>query len=130
MKFADTPPVYTLRDVGVIGLYSHDIFAWDHKKEINTENGRLDLSMIFDYNGGSRWALGGNPKNSENAPVYPVASSFKQADMLRKLAEVGAGQMSIDHGPMLDMWMSFSQKPFAQKAIAGCQQFPANRQET
>lgn len=63
---------FLLHDVGLIGLMSHDIFAWDHKKEVNTENGRLDLSTIFDYDGGSRWQKGGNPKNEENAPVYTV----------------------------------------------------------
>lgn len=62
-----------LRDVGLIGLMSHDIFAWDHKREVNTENGRLDLSTIFDYDQGQRLWLGGNPKNSENAPVYSIA---------------------------------------------------------
>ena len=61
-----------LKDIGVIGLMSHDIFAWDHKKEVNTENGRLDLSTIFDWENGSRWEKGGNPKNGENAPVYTI----------------------------------------------------------
>ncbi|WP_413294533.1 hypothetical protein ACLSU7_05370 [Bdellovibrio sp. HCB185ZH] len=64
---------YNVQDVGVIGLMSHDVFSWDHKKEVNVENGRLDLSTIFDYEGGHRWYLGGNPKNSENAAVYTVA---------------------------------------------------------
>lgn len=61
-----------LKDVGIIGLMSHDIFAWDRKNEVNTENGRLDLSTIFDYEGGNLWESGGNPKNAENAPVYTV----------------------------------------------------------
>ena len=61
-----------MKDVGIVGLMSHDIFAWDHKKEINTENGRLDLSTIFEFDNGSRWEKGGNPKNSENSPVYTV----------------------------------------------------------
>lgn len=61
-----------LRDVGVVGLVSHDIFAWDHKREVNTENGRLDLSTIFDFEEGKRWKKGGNPKNSENSPVYSI----------------------------------------------------------
>jgi hypothetical protein len=61
-----------LRDIGVVGLMSHDIFAWDRVNEVNTENGRLDLSTIFDYDGGSRWKKGGNPKNGENAPVYTI----------------------------------------------------------
>ncbi|MEK2688844.1 hypothetical protein [Bdellovibrio sp. GT3] len=64
---------YTVQDVGVIGLMSHDVFSWDHKKEVNLENGRLDLSTIFEYENGRRWYLGGNPKNSENAAVYTVA---------------------------------------------------------
>lgn len=61
-----------LRDVGVIGLMSHDIFAWDRKNEVNTENGRLDLSTIFDWDNGKRWEKGGNPKNAENSPVYTI----------------------------------------------------------
>lgn len=61
-----------LRDVGVIGLMSHDIFAWDRKNEVNTENGRLDLSTIFDWEDGKRWQKGGNLKNAENSPVYTV----------------------------------------------------------
>lgn len=61
-----------LKDVGIIGLMSHDIFAWDRQSEVNTENGRLDLSTIFDYGGGSQWQTGGNPKNAENAPVFTV----------------------------------------------------------
>jgi hypothetical protein len=68
--FAKTPP--KLRDIGIIGLMSHDLFAWDRVKEVNTENGRLDLSTIFDYEEGKRWEEGGNPKNAENAPVYTI----------------------------------------------------------
>jgi hypothetical protein len=68
--YAKTPP--KLRDIGIIGLMSHDLFSWDRNKEINTENGRLDLSTIFDYEDGTRWQEGGNPKNAENAPVYTI----------------------------------------------------------
>jgi hypothetical protein len=59
-----------VKDVGVIGLASHDMFTWDKNQEANTENGRLDLSTIFDFNQGRNWKSGGNPKNAENAPVY------------------------------------------------------------
>lgn len=59
-----------LKDIGVIGLMSHDIFTWDRKAEVNLENGRLDLSTIFDYENGKRWQKGGNPKNGENSPVF------------------------------------------------------------
>ena len=65
-----------LRDVGVIGLASHDIFTWDKKTETNTEDGRINLSTIFDYDNGSRWEKGGNPKNAENAPVYTITSQL------------------------------------------------------
>lgn len=69
---------FILYDVGVIGLMSHDIFAWNHETEINSENGRLDLSTIFDFENGQRWEKGGNPKNSENAPVYTVTMNLVQ----------------------------------------------------
>ena len=65
-----------LKDIGIIGLASHDMFSWDRKNEVNTENGRLDLSTIFDYEGGSRWEKGGDPKNAENSPVWTVTKNL------------------------------------------------------
>ena len=67
-----------LKDIGVIGLASHDLFTWDAENEVNLENGRFDLSTIFDYENGSRWQKGGNPKNSENAPVYTITMKLVQ----------------------------------------------------
>lgn len=79
-----------VKDVGVMGLASHDLFAWDHKKKINKENGRLDLSTIFgnshsgiytdgdDWYEQKNWRSGGNKKNSENAPVYTVTRQLIQ----------------------------------------------------
>lgn len=67
-----------LKDVGVIGLASHDMFSWDKKLEVNIENGRLDLTTIFDFEEGKFWRQGGNPKNSENAPVYTVTMILVQ----------------------------------------------------
>ena len=61
-----------LKDIGVMGLASHDLFTWNKETKENDENGRLDLSTIFDYENGVRWEEGGNKKNSENAPVYTV----------------------------------------------------------
>ena len=69
----------TVRDIGVFGLYSHDLFQWDRKNEVSLENGRLDLSTIFDYDNGKRWKKGGNPKNGENAPVYSVTMDLVKA---------------------------------------------------
>lgn len=65
-----------LKDIGVMGLASHDMFTWDRVNEVNLENGRLDLSTIFDYESGKRWKKGGNPKNAENAPVYTVTMNL------------------------------------------------------
>lgn len=65
-----------LRDIGVIGLASHDMFAWDRKTQLNTENGRLDLSTIFDYEDGKRWKKGGDKKNGENAPVWTITKGL------------------------------------------------------
>ena len=45
-------PSVRVKDIGVIGLSSHDMFTWDRKSEVNLENGRLDLSTIFDYDSG------------------------------------------------------------------------------
>lgn len=71
-----------LKDIGVMGLASHDLFTWNKETKTNEENGRLDLSTIFDYENGSRWEEGGNKKNAENAPVYTVTmylvSEFKK----------------------------------------------------
>lgn len=78
----------TVRDIGVMGLASHDLFAWNHRKKMNKENGRLDLSTIFgntfdgyyvdgdDWFQQANWKHGGNKKNSENAPVYTVSQTL------------------------------------------------------
>ena len=77
-----------VEDVGVMGLASHDLFAWNRKKKENRENGRLDLSTLFDsakkgnlntssdFWKNSRINQGGNRKNSENAPVYTVTQQL------------------------------------------------------
>jgi hypothetical protein len=65
-----------LRDIGILGLLSHDIFAWDSNNEVNTENGRVDLSTIFEYANGTRIEEGGNPKNGENAPVFTITMNL------------------------------------------------------
>lgn len=87
-----------LRDIGVIGLASHDMLEWNEDQERSLENSRIDLSTIFDYkdeNGETRWKKGGNPKNAENAPVWSITmrlvKSYKEklksmdADEARRL---------------------------------------------
>lgn len=76
VNFVQIQAQVLLKDIGVIGLASHDIFTWDHKAEVNNEDGRLNLSTIFDYDNGSRLSKGGNPKNSENAPVYTITMNL------------------------------------------------------
>ncbi|MCO4753380.1 MAG: hypothetical protein KC478_02805 [Bacteriovoracaceae bacterium] len=61
-----------LKDIGVMALASNDLISWDSESEKNTENARLDLSTIFDYDGGDRISKGGNPQNSENAAVWSI----------------------------------------------------------
>mgnify|MGYP003683554949 CR=1 FL=1 len=78
-----------VHDIGVLGLYSHDLFAWDRDNEKNTENSRLDLSTIFDWEDGSRINKGGNPKNSENAPVYSI--TMKLVDYYKDQLKVVEG---------------------------------------
>lgn len=63
-------------DIGVIGLASHDLFQWNSDTRDNEENGRFDLSTIFDYANGTKIYQGGNPKNSSNAAVYSVTQNL------------------------------------------------------
>lgn len=65
-----------LMDIGVIGLASHDLFVWDKDTKQNLENGRIDLSTIFDYQNGANIDDGGNPKNATNAAVYTVTQNL------------------------------------------------------
>lgn len=81
-----------LKDVGVMGFASHDLFEWDAKNERNLENGRLDLSSFFDHPEKS-WKKGGNPKNAQNAAVWSVTKHFvkKYKELLKSgLDEVSA----------------------------------------
>jgi hypothetical protein len=112
-----------LRDVGILGLLSHDIFAWDKDKEINTENGRVDLSTIFDYDGGSRWDEGGNPKNEENAPVYTITMPLvdKYKDILRtpgKSAEDARREtVALFHKAIRESFARLTKLPFPERGL-------------
>lgn len=89
-----------LKDVGIMGLASHDMFAWDRKNEVNTENGRLDLSTIFDYKDGKRWKKGGNPKNAENAPVYTITMmlvNYHKSELKKGLTYEEARKNTVKH---------------------------------
>jgi len=108
-----------LKDIGIIGLMSHDIFAWDHKTETNTENGRLDLSTIFDYEGGTRWKKGGNPKNGENSPVWTITMDlveFYKEEMKTKSAEVARKNTVIRfHGMIKESFVRITGLTFRKR---------------
>lgn len=112
-----------LRDIGVVGLMSHDIFAWDHKAEVNTENGRLDLSTIFDWENGTRWEKGGNPKNGENAPVYTITMQlvkFYKNELKTNSPEV-ARQKTVVHfqGMIKESFERLSGLTFPHEGVNG-----------
>lgn len=88
-----------VRDVGVIGLMSHDLFSWDARLEQNRENGRLDLSTIFDYNDGQNWQSGGDPKNAENSPVFSVTMDLVDYynTLLTSHSPIKARQLTVLH---------------------------------
>ena len=110
-----------LKDIGIIGLMSHDIFAWDNKRELNTENGRLDLSTIFDYEGGARWKKGGNPKNAENSPVWTVTTGlvkFYQTELKTKSAdEARKNTVAFFHGMIKESFTRITGLPFPEKGM-------------
>lgn len=111
-----------LKDIGIIGLSSHDLFAWDRKNEVNTENGRFDLSTIFDWEDGARWKKGGNPKNAENAPVYTVTMilvDHHKAELKKGLSQEDARRSTVKlfHSMIKDSYVRLSGMPFPQDAI-------------
>lgn len=110
-----------LKDIGIIGLASHDMFAWDRNSETNTENGRLDLSTIFDYEKGARWEKGGNTKNAENAPVWTITKKLvkfykKQLKKMKK-DEARLKTVAKFHEMIKDSFMRLSGHPFPTMAI-------------
>jgi glycogen debranching enzyme len=111
-----------LKDIGVIGLASHDLFTWDRVNEVNLENGRLDLSTIFDFDNGENWKKGGNPKNAENAPVYTITMSL--VDNYRALLKVGMSPQNARkeivksfHAMVKDSFERMIRLPFPEQGI-------------
>lgn len=122
VKAQHAPPELLVRDVGVIGLMSHDIFSWDHKNEINKENGKLDLSTIFDYDGGRRWKKGGDPKNSDNPAVYTAVMDlvdFYRAQLREGFSaqEARIETVAYFHEILRATYERIRQKPFPTEGI-------------
>lgn len=85
-----------LLDIGVIGLTSHDLISWDReKKALREERGRLNLSTLYDWvddrTGKNLWQTGGDPKNSENAPVFSVVQHLLQTHRTQEDWELANG---------------------------------------
>jgi len=107
-----------LKDVGVMGFASHDLFEWDAKNERNLENGRLDLSSFFDHAEKS-WKKGGNPKNAQNAAVWSITKhlvkEYKKL-LISGLDEVSARRelTSYYHEMVKESFERFIGLPFPQ----------------
>ncbi len=65
----------TLEDLGVLQLVAHDLFNVNRNLEVDFENGKLDLSTLFDH-GDENIAIGGEFRNRENIMLFTVASEF------------------------------------------------------
>ncbi|MBQ4864231.1 hypothetical protein J8L98_21300 [Pseudoalteromonas sp. MMG013] len=119
-------------DIGVIGLASHDLFQWNAETRENDENGRFDLSTIFDYANGTRIYQGGNPKNSSNAAVYSITQNLvsfyvgKKTTLLmsREVSEAQAHtiarQQTLEFfiGMVKESYERFTNKRFPNYALA------------
>lgn len=112
-----------LIDIGVIGLSSHDMFTWDKESETNLENGRLDLSTIFDYDNGQRWEQGGNPKNAENAPVWSITKRLVEhyRSLLKQVGKDEARLRTVElfHEMIKESFTRMSGLEFPEQAING-----------
>ena len=65
----------TLEDLGVLQLVAHDLFNVNRALPFDFENGKLDLSTLFDH-GDENIAIGGEFRNRENIMLFTVASEF------------------------------------------------------
>ncbi len=81
--FADPKKYITAEDLGVLQLAAHDLFNVDRSIEKDFENGKLDLSTLFEdtVNKNKKFdldtiAIGGEPRNRENIMLFTVASDF------------------------------------------------------
>ncbi|MCC7460724.1 MAG: hypothetical protein IT286_05420 [Proteobacteria bacterium] len=132
-----------VKDIGIMGLASHDLFAWDHRKQTNKENGRLDLSTLFgntldgvyadgsDWYKAQYWKHGGNKKNRENAPVYTVTQQLmKEFELqIQQGKDPTTARLHVlkkFHGMVRDSFVRLAGLPFPQ---AGNTAAAVNNQE-
>lgn len=73
----------TLEDLGVLQLAAHDLFNVNRDTGVDFENGKLDLSTLFEDTTNENTAfdnniisMGGEPRNRENIILFTVASEL------------------------------------------------------
>jgi hypothetical protein len=88
-----------LEDLGILQLVAHDLFNVNRNLEVDFENGKLDLSTLFDH-GDENIAIGGEFRNRENIMLFTTASEFGKIylDFLNQegIDENDARQMTIE----------------------------------
>jgi len=121
---AENKKFITVEDLGILQLAAHDLFNVDRANEIDFENGKLDLSTLFEdtVNHNKKFdvntiAIGGEPRNRENILLFTVASDLGSTYV--ELLEDGvkkrdAKQMVIDmyHERLADTYQNTFNEPF------------------
>jgi hypothetical protein len=100
--FAKTDYV-TAEDLGVLQLAAHDLFNVDRMIPHDFEDGKLNLSTLFDdtVNGGAfndtTISIGGEPRNRENIMLFTVASQLgeKFVELKEEYGETKAKELTI-----------------------------------
>ena len=72
---ACTKTTISLYNLGLLQLAAHDFFNVDRQAEVDSENGKLDLSTLLDY-GYDNIAIGGEDRNRENIILFSVAKRY------------------------------------------------------
>lgn len=101
--FAKTDYI-TTEDLGILQLAAHDLFNVDRMIPHDFEDGKLNLSTLFDdtVNGGSfndsTISIGGEPRNRENIMLFTIASQLgeKFVELKEEYGETKAKEITID----------------------------------
>ena len=119
----------TSEDLGVLQLAAHDLFNVNRMSEVDFENGKLDLSTLFEntVNGNIPFddntiAIGGEPRNRENIMLFTVASDLGSTYMQLLedgLMESEAKQIVIAmyHQRLADSYQRTFGEPFPEPII-------------
>lgn len=94
----------TAEDLGVLQLAAHDLFNVDRTIPHDFEDGKLNLSTLFDdtVNGvpfnDDTISIGGEPRNRENIMLFTIASQLgeKFVELKEEYGETKAKELTID----------------------------------